>query len=108
MFDIKGEIEKLECCASECALISDLATDRRARKEKGSLLLPTGSSSERRKWRIGCRRALGVPTNVSISFFSPPSLLAASSLQLSVLRTLSWPPSSSGSPASLQRESFLC
>jgi hypothetical protein len=37
MFDIKGEIEKLECCASECALISDLATDRRARKEKGEL-----------------------------------------------------------------------
>jgi hypothetical protein len=31
MFDIKHEIEVLERCASECALISELATDQRAR-----------------------------------------------------------------------------
>jgi hypothetical protein len=31
MFDIENEIELLERCASECALISSLATDRRAR-----------------------------------------------------------------------------
>jgi hypothetical protein len=37
MFDIETEIEKLECSASECALISDLATDRRARNENGEL-----------------------------------------------------------------------
>jgi hypothetical protein len=33
MFDVDGEIELLERCASECALISDLATDRQARYE---------------------------------------------------------------------------
>jgi len=37
MLDIDTEIEKLECSASECALISDLATDRRARNENGEL-----------------------------------------------------------------------
>jgi hypothetical protein len=37
MFDIKGEIELLERCASECALISDLATDRQARYENRAL-----------------------------------------------------------------------
>ena len=37
MFDINDEIEILECCASECALISNLATDRRARRENGEL-----------------------------------------------------------------------
>jgi hypothetical protein len=31
MLDVKKEIELLERCASECALISGLATDRRAR-----------------------------------------------------------------------------
>lgn len=33
MFDINQEIELLERCASECALISDLAIDYRARRE---------------------------------------------------------------------------
>jgi hypothetical protein len=37
MFDINMEIEILERCASECALISNLATDRRARVENGEL-----------------------------------------------------------------------
>jgi hypothetical protein len=37
MFDINMEIEILERCASECALISNLATDRRARLENGEL-----------------------------------------------------------------------
>jgi hypothetical protein len=37
MFDINMEIEILERCASECALISNLATDRRARLENGHL-----------------------------------------------------------------------
>ena len=37
MFDINMEIEILERCASECALISNLATDRRARVENGAL-----------------------------------------------------------------------
>jgi hypothetical protein len=37
MFDINTEIEILECCASECALISNLATDQRARRENGEL-----------------------------------------------------------------------
>lgn len=33
MLDIQKEIELLECCASECLLIANLATDRRARSE---------------------------------------------------------------------------
>jgi hypothetical protein len=37
MFDIAQEIELLEQCASECELISDLATDRRARYENEQL-----------------------------------------------------------------------
>jgi hypothetical protein len=37
MFDINMEIEILERCAAECALISNLATDRRARIENGEL-----------------------------------------------------------------------
>ena len=37
MFDIGIEIETLERYASECALISNLATDRRARYENGEL-----------------------------------------------------------------------
>ena len=37
MFDICSEIETLERYASECALISNLATDRRARYENGEL-----------------------------------------------------------------------
>jgi hypothetical protein len=37
MFDINWEIEILERCASECALISHLATDRRARLMNGEL-----------------------------------------------------------------------
>ena len=37
MFDIEGEIVLLERCASECSLISDLATDRDARYESQAL-----------------------------------------------------------------------
>jgi hypothetical protein len=37
MFDINDEIELLERCASECALIADLATDARARFENEAL-----------------------------------------------------------------------
>jgi hypothetical protein len=37
MFDIEGEIVLLERCASECALISELATDRDARYENQAL-----------------------------------------------------------------------
>ena len=39
MFDIAREIELLEQCASECELISSLATDRRARYENEELAL---------------------------------------------------------------------
>ena len=46
MFDIDTEIEKLECSASECALISDLATDRRARNENGELALEYRQKAE--------------------------------------------------------------
>jgi hypothetical protein len=62
MFDIKGEIEKLECCASECALISDLATDRRARKKRGSLLLPTGSKQRTSKRSPGGHKHRKAPS----------------------------------------------
>ena len=37
MFDINREIELLERCASECELISGLATDERARYENEKL-----------------------------------------------------------------------
>jgi hypothetical protein len=37
MFDINTELEILERCASECALISGLATDRRARRHNEEL-----------------------------------------------------------------------
>jgi hypothetical protein len=37
MFDLEKEIELLERCASECALISDLATDIRVRDENKKL-----------------------------------------------------------------------
>jgi hypothetical protein len=37
MWDVSGEIELLERCASECELISDLATDPRARHENETL-----------------------------------------------------------------------
>jgi hypothetical protein len=37
MLDMAHEIELLECCASECSLIADLATDRRARFENEKL-----------------------------------------------------------------------
>jgi hypothetical protein len=37
MFDIEMEIELLERCAAECALISGLATDTQARAENGTL-----------------------------------------------------------------------
>jgi hypothetical protein len=37
MLDLEMEIELLERCASECALISNLATDRRARDENHKL-----------------------------------------------------------------------
>ncbi len=37
MLDLNREIELLERCAQECALISDLATDRRARQESENL-----------------------------------------------------------------------
>jgi hypothetical protein len=37
MWDVSGEIELLERCASECELISDLATDPRARRENEAL-----------------------------------------------------------------------
>ena len=39
MLDITTEIELLERCASECALISDLATDRRAKADNEELAL---------------------------------------------------------------------
>ena len=40
MLDLEREIELLERCALECTLISDLATDQRARgKTSGSQLL---------------------------------------------------------------------
>jgi hypothetical protein len=37
MFDLNQEIELLERCASECALISELATDPQARDENEKL-----------------------------------------------------------------------
>jgi hypothetical protein len=37
MLDIQREIELLERCASECSLIADLATDRRAKSENEML-----------------------------------------------------------------------
>ena len=37
--DLNREIELLERCASECALISDLATDRQARQENKKLAI---------------------------------------------------------------------
>ena len=37
MLDLEMELELLERCASECALISDLATDAQARAENRSL-----------------------------------------------------------------------
>lgn len=37
MLDLNREIELLERCALECALISDLATDQRARRENERL-----------------------------------------------------------------------
>jgi hypothetical protein len=37
MLDLNREIELLERCALECTLISDLATDPRARRENGKL-----------------------------------------------------------------------
>ena len=37
MLDINREIELLERCALECALISGLATDQRARRENERL-----------------------------------------------------------------------
>jgi hypothetical protein len=39
MLDLNREIELLERCASECALISDLATDRQARQENKKLAI---------------------------------------------------------------------
>ena len=39
MLDLKREIELLERCALECALISDLATDRHARQENTKLAI---------------------------------------------------------------------
>jgi hypothetical protein len=39
MLDLKREIELLERCASECALISDLAIDRRAQQENKKLAI---------------------------------------------------------------------
>ena len=37
MLDLDREIELLERCALECTLISDLATDQRARRENERL-----------------------------------------------------------------------
>jgi hypothetical protein len=37
MLDIAKEIELLECCASECSLIANLATNKRARSENETL-----------------------------------------------------------------------
>jgi hypothetical protein len=39
MLDLNREIELLERCALECTLISDLATDHRARQENGRLAM---------------------------------------------------------------------
>jgi hypothetical protein len=39
MLDLNREIELLERCALECALISDLATDRLARRENERLAI---------------------------------------------------------------------
>jgi hypothetical protein len=37
MWDVSGEIELLERCASECELISDLTTDPRGRRDNEAL-----------------------------------------------------------------------
>jgi hypothetical protein len=37
MLDIAREVELLECCASECSLIANLATDYKARAENERL-----------------------------------------------------------------------
>jgi hypothetical protein len=50
MFDIANEIEILERYASECALISNLATDRRARHENGELASEYRQRAENLKW----------------------------------------------------------
>ena len=39
MLDLNREIELLERCASECALISDLATDQHAQQENNKLAI---------------------------------------------------------------------
>ncbi|MBR1194346.1 hypothetical protein [Bradyrhizobium sp. AUGA SZCCT0160] len=39
MLDLNREIELLERCASECALISDLATDQHAQQENRKLAI---------------------------------------------------------------------
>ena len=50
MFDIGNEIEILERYASECALISNLATDRRARHENGELASEYRQRAEKLKY----------------------------------------------------------
>jgi len=58
MLDLSREIELLERCASECALISDLATDRNAQQENKKLAseyrqLAEDLKSYRQTWTAG-------------------------------------------------------
>jgi hypothetical protein len=46
MFDLNQEIELLERCASECALISELATDPQARTENKKLASEYGQIAQ--------------------------------------------------------------
>jgi hypothetical protein len=53
MFNLKTEIELLERCAAECALISGLATDGRARTENGALASEYAKLAQDLKSRVG-------------------------------------------------------
>jgi hypothetical protein len=58
MLDLNQEIELLERCASECTLISDLATDQRAQQENKKLAveyrqLAEDLKSYRQAWTAG-------------------------------------------------------
>ena len=63
MFDINREIELLERCASECDLISGLATDQRARYDNEKLgseyrHIAEELKSIRSKWNPNLRKEL--------------------------------------------------
>jgi hypothetical protein len=58
MLDLSREIELLERCASECALISDLTTDRKAQQDNKKLAaeyrqLADDLKSYRQTWTAG-------------------------------------------------------